>query len=143
MKSQNRRRRSLQHVSSVNGEMLHDSRLLKKSVLKLRGLTLILSSHAQLSISLGVIIGITLSLFMFSAYFSSRVSLNTTLLDLPIGGLNVAEAERVITSAWREEILITISSDNQAWTVSPFELGLYLNAEQTIQSAQDIGFGSI
>ncbi|MGB7340252.1 MAG: L,D-transpeptidase family protein [Phototrophicaceae bacterium] len=69
--------------------------------------------------------------------------MNTTLLELPIGGLNFAEAEEFIISAWREEIFITIVSDTQAWAVSPLELGLHLNAEQTIQSAQDIGFGRI
>lgn len=103
----------------------------------------LLNTHRKLSKIIFSIMGFVLLLSIVSAYFGDHVAPNVWVLDIPVGGLSYPDATNFAMDSWRNEIKITVSTDKQSWLASALDLGIHFDSEQTIQSAQGIGFKGI
>jgi L,D-transpeptidase catalytic domain/Putative peptidoglycan binding domain/LysM domain len=148
MSSTDPRRRFRSHVASST-EKLRSSKVQspKKGIPDIvrygKALIHLVDTYQIIVKAILAVMAVVLFLFIVSVTFGGRIAPNVWLLDMPIGGLNYAEAETFAMNSWRNEIKVTISADNQSWITSPLDLGIRLDAEQVIQSAQGIGFAGI
>jgi vancomycin resistance protein YoaR len=78
---------------------------------------------------------------LFSAFYSNRILPGVMMNGLPLEGLTVDEATGVIGKAitFPDTGVILLMTSGKSWSVTPVQLGIYLDPRSSAQAAYDIG----
>ena len=76
-----------------------------------------------------------------SFLFMNRILPGVTLNGTSLGGLNETQAIRVISSSYSfpQTGHILLQSDQNSWMVSPAQMGVYLDAQNSAEQALTVG----
>jgi vancomycin resistance protein YoaR len=93
-----------------------------------------------LGVSLFLLFLLTANL-LFSAFYSNRILPRVTMNGLPLEGLTIDEATSVIGKAitFPDTGLILLTTGDKTWSVTPAQLGIYLDPRSSAQAAYAIG----
>ena len=76
--------------------------------------------------------------FLFSDNIYNGVAIGT----IPVGGLSIDEAKTAINIAFQERVVnspVTVSYENQTWSIAPQDIDLAINADILAEQAYDVG----
>lgn len=82
-------------------------------------------------------------LFLINLIFGSRVPPNVFIFDQAFGGLVYEEAIEQLESIWLQDAIIRLRDNSHEWLATPAELGLELNARDSIEATNGIGLAGI
>lgn len=85
-----------------------------------------------------------IALFLINVLFGGRIPPNVFILDLAVGSLRYEDTIEKLEILWSQDLVVRLEADdNRAWTASPTELGLDLNAQATAEATDGIGLAGI
>ncbi len=96
------------------------------------------------SLGLGVTLFLVFLLaanLLFSVFYSNRILPGVTMNGLPLEGLTVDEATSVIGKAitFPDTGVILLATGDKSWSVTPVQLGIYLDPRSSAQAAYAVG----
>ncbi len=74
---------------------------------------------------------------------AGRTFPNVWALSVPVGDMTVEEIEGALLDAWKNTIRIELSDQGRAWSASPEQIGLILDARKTAEAARSVGMAGI
>jgi LysM repeat protein len=90
----------------------------------------------------GVVVVVAL-LFIALHVFAGQIFPNVWALGVNLGDKTVEEAAAALRDAWDHSITIELIDQDRSWQVTPADLGLVLDAEQTAEAARGAGMTGI
>ncbi len=94
------------------------------------------------SVALAVLAGVAFFMMFVLFSMSDRILPGAQVGDTPIGGMRRADASQMLWAEWNENRQVIVTDGRQAWMDTPTGLGLYLDAEATVEKAYQLGRGS-
>ena len=107
-------------------------------------------SSPPLALRLLKAIGFGLALFLvfliaanllFSAFYSNRILPGVSMSGIPLEGLTIDQAAAVIgkTISFPDKGVILLTAGDKSWSVSPAQLGIYLDPQSSAKAAFAVG----
>ena len=82
-------------------------------------------------------------MYIATVALSGRIFPNIWAMGVYIGDMTVDEAATVLSNAWYNDLRIELVDEDRTWTASPSDLGLSLDARQTVETARGVGLAGI
>jgi len=82
-------------------------------------------------------------LFILNSFFSGRLPPNVFILDTAVGGVSFDTAVERLETTWAQDTSVTLTSGTQEWVASPAQLGIQLDAQASVEIANDVGLRGI
>lgn len=95
-------------------------------------------------IPLAIVGALVASMLLFIGFHvvGGRVFPNVWALGVNLGGRTNAEAITALETEW-SQLTLTLHDDERTWTLTPGELGIRLNAEETVNAARGAGLSGL
>ncbi|NWF70345.1 MAG: peptidoglycan binding domain-containing protein [Chloroflexi bacterium] len=90
-----------------------------------------------------VVIGVFLLLLAGAHLLGERVFPNIWSMDVDLGGLSLAEAQRALEDAWGNARITLVVEGQTLLSVAPADLGLQLDAQATVEHARSVGMSGL
>ncbi len=91
----------------------------------------------------GVVLGVLFLFFLGTHLLGGRAFPNVWSLGVDIGGMNQAEAQAALETAW-QNTRIALAVDNETvLSAAPSEMGLRLDTQKTFEAARGVGMAGI
>ncbi len=89
------------------------------------------------------LVGITVAAAVLH-FLSGRIFPNMWVVNIPIGGMSIEEAEAALASAWHNTVRVQIIADGDIIAeVRPAELGVQIEPRQTAERARGLGLSGV
>lgn len=103
-----------------------------------------LTHNPQIVRGAGIFIFVVMAIYFISFVFSGKIFPNVSAMGVSLGGKSVDDATVALQSAWADDVEIGLYVEGElAQSVTPAQLGLTLDAEQTARSARSVGLAGI
>ncbi len=84
-----------------------------------------------------------IGLFLGTHIFGGRVFPNVWALNTNLGDMTVEQAEQALQNRWANATQIQLRDGDNAWSVTPSQLGMSLDAAATVEEARNVGMAGL